>query len=156
MKKVLGVFLGLLGLMIVGAIGILVLANSPAGPASDAAKSVKAAAANAVFDATDIKGQVKSTLDKQRDNIAAATGLTASEVDSAISSLDIESWKAAPLPSTATETGSLDGSSLGIDGSITTYSDPGYITLNAYGQNITLAVPESAQEYLPYLELAQG
>ena len=51
------------------------------------------------------------------------------------------------------KTGSIDGGSLGVDGTITLYEDPGYVTVNAYGQNVTLEVPGSAQSYLSYLSL---
>ena len=103
----------------------------------------------------DSKGQVKSAIDERKDDIAAATGLTADQVDALVAELDIDSWQAATLPAGAVEAGTVDGSYAGIDGTITTYDDPGYVTISAYGQNVTLAVPESAQAYLPYLALAQ-
>ena len=40
-------------------------------------------------------------------------------------------------------------------GTVTTYDDPGYVSVEVYGQTVTLAVPESAQAYLPYLAYVQ-
>ena len=155
MKKILVILLGLLAVAIVGAIGIVALANTSGNPVSDAAKNVKAAATNAAMDAVDVKGQIKSTIDQHTDAIASATGLTVEQVNEAGANMDIDSWQAVALPDSVTKTGSIDASSFGVDGTIVTYDDPAYITLEAYGQNVTLSVPESAQAYLPYLTLAQ-
>ena len=153
MKKVLGALLALLAVVVLVGVGVVVFSNTSLGPVSDAAQGAKAAVANAAMDATDLKGQVKSAIDERKDDIAAATGLTADQVDALVAELDIDSWQAAALPAGAVESGTVDGSYAGIDG--TTYDDPGYVTISAYGQNVTLAVPESAQAYLPYLALAQ-
>ena len=42
-------------------------------------------------------------------------------------------------------------SSSQVDATITTYDDPSVVTVTAMGQDITLAVPDSAQSYLPFL-----
>lgn len=155
MKKVLGALLALLAVIVLVGVGVVALSNTSLGPVSDAAQSAKAAVANAAMDATDLKGQVKSAIDERKDDIAAATGLTADQVDALVAELDIDSWQAAALPADAVEAGTVDGSYAGIDGTITTYDDPGYISVEAYGQTVTLAVPESAQTYLPYLAYVQ-
>lgn len=155
MKRILGVFLGLIALVIVGVVGVFALSGANAGPASDLASDAKAAATNAVIDASGLKDTAKSMLEDNKASIAAATGLSESQVDQAIGELNIDEWQAAALPSSATATGTIDGSAAGIDGTVTTYDDPGYISVDAYGQTITLAVPESAQAYLPYLAYAQ-
>ena len=123
MKRVLGVFLGLIALIIVGIVGVFAFSGTGSGPASDLAND--------------------------------ATGLSESQVDQAIEQLDIDGWQAASLPSTATATGTIDGNALGINGTVTTYDDPGYVSVEVYGQTVTLAVPESAQAYLPYLAYVQ-
>lgn len=155
MKRVLGVFLGLIALIIVGIVGVFALSGTDAGPASDLANDAKAAAANAAIDAAGLKDKAKSALEDNKASIAAATGLSESQVDQAIEQLNIDEWQAASLPSSATPTGTIDGSAAGVNGTITTYDDPGYISVEAYGQTITLAVPESAQDYLPYLAYVQ-
>ena len=35
------------------------------------------------------------------------------------------------------------------------YKRQGYVSVEVYGQTVTLAVPESAQAYLPYLAYVQ-
>ena len=154
MKKVLGAFLGLIALVIVGAIGVLTLSGpdaDPANPLTSVAQDAKVAATNAAIDASGVKSKVQDAIDANRDTIAAATGMTADQVDAAVESLDIPSWQASSLPSTATPASSVNGSYAGVDGTITTYDDPGYVTIDAYGQSVTLAVPESAQDYLSLL-----
>ncbi len=156
MKKILGAFLGLIALVIVGAIGVFALsgngtANSDGNILTSAANDAKVAATNAAIDASGIKTKVKDAIDARKGDIAAATGLTTDQVDAAVGSLDIDSWQAASLPSGATATATTSGSYAGVDGTITTYDDPGYVTVEAYGQEVTLSVPESAQQYLPFL-----
>ena len=51
----------------------------------------------------------------------------------------------------ASKTGSTDISYGSTDATITTYDDPSVVTVEALGQDITLAVPDSAQSYLPFL-----
>ncbi len=155
MKKILVILLGLLAVVVIGVIGVVALANTSGNPVSDAAKNVKAAATNAAMDAVDVKGQIKSTIDQNTNAIASATGLTVEQVNEAVANMDIDSWQAVALPDNIAKTGSIDASSFGVDGTIVTYDNPAYITLEAYGQNVTLSVPESAQTYLPYLTLAQ-
>ena len=149
MKRVLGVFLGLIALIIVGIVGVFAFSGTGSGPASDLANDAKAAAANG------LKDKARSALEGSKASIAAATGLSESQVDQAIEQLDIDGWQAASLPSTATATGTIDGNALGINGTVTTYDDPGYVSVEVYGQTVTLAVPESAQAYLPYLAYVQ-
>lgn len=154
MKKVLGAFLGLIALVIVGAVGVLTLSGpnaDPANPLTSVAQDAKVAATNAAIDASGLKAKVQDAIDANRDAIAAATGMTDEQVDAAVESLDIASWQAASLPASAAPASSVDGSYVGVDGTITTYDDPGYVTVEAYGQTVTLAVPESAQGYLSLL-----
>ncbi|WP_080798521.1 hypothetical protein [Arabiibacter massiliensis] len=157
MKKIIGVLLGLVALVIVGVVGVFALSgpNAAPGPVSDAANEAKAAVTNAALDASGVKDQVKNAIDANRDSIAAATGLTDEQLDAAIADLDIDSWQAAPLPADAKAAGTVEGAYAGIEGTITTYDDPGYVTIEAYGQTVTLEVPESAQQYLPFLAYAQ-
>ena len=101
MKKVLGALLALLAVVVLVGVGVVVFSNTSLGPVSDAAQGAKAAVANAAMDATDLKGQVKSAIDERKDDIAAATGLTADQVDALVAELDIDSWQAAALPAGA-------------------------------------------------------
>ena len=101
--------------------------------------------------ANGLKSKAKAALEGNRDKIAAATGMSDAEVDAAIAALDIDSWEVTSLPDGATETGSSSISYGGTDATVTTYDDPGVVTVNAMGQDVTLAVPDSAQDYLPFL-----
>lgn len=155
MKRVLGVFLGLIALIIVGIIGVFALSGTNAGPLSDLADNAKTAATNAAIDASGVKEKAKTALEDNKAKIAAATGMSESDVDAAIQSLDIDGWQAATLPQGVTPTDTISGSASGVSGTVTTYDDPNYVTVEAYGQTVTLEVPASAQEYLPYLAYVQ-
>lgn len=72
MKRVLGVFLGLIALIIVGIVGVFAFSGTGSGPASDLANDAKAAAANAAIDATGLKDKAKSALEGSKASIAAA------------------------------------------------------------------------------------
>ena len=109
MKKVLGALLALLAVVVLVGVGVVVFSNTSLGPVSDAAQGAKAAVANAAMDATDLKGQVKNAIDERKDDIAAATGLTADQVDALVAELDIDGWQAAALPADAVETGTVTG-----------------------------------------------
>ena len=134
---------------VLAVLGNTVLAGTPV------MQAVSTGAANAMIDASGIKERVDSALREQAPAIASATGLSTEDVTYAIDQLDISSWQATALPSDATPTGSVDATYHGIDATVTTYADPSYVTVEAYGQTVTLAVPASAQPYLPYLSYVQ-
>lgn len=113
--------------------------------------SLQTGAANAILDATGIKGQADSALHQNASTIAAATGLSESQVNAAIDQLDISSWSVTTLPANAQATGSFTTSYQGTQTTVTTYSDPSYVSVNAAGQTVALSVPASAQAYVPYL-----
>lgn len=129
-----------------------VLAGSPVvsflrglgGSASDAA-------INLAVDGSGVKGRVDSALRDAAPRIAEATGFSESQVNDMIDELDIASWNVTSLPSGAVEAGSFSTSYQGVSAQVTTYSDPSYVTVSAAGQNVTLAVPSSAQDYIAYL-----
>lgn len=151
MKKLLGALVALVVLVVAVGVGIVALANAQLGPASEVAQNVQAAATNTVMDVADVKGKVKDVVEQNKDNLAAAAGMTAEEVDAAIADLGIDEWQAVPLPADAVVAGSYDGSTLGVPGTFTLYEDPSYVTLEVYGQALTLTVPESAQARLAAL-----
>lgn len=158
-SKVIKALVGLIFafIVVVGIFGILpqLGIGSPfanfENPLSGILEGGKNAATNAAIDASGLKAKAKSALEGNRDKIAAATGMSEGEVDAAIDALDIDSWEATSLPAGVTETGSSSLSYGGTNATITTYDDPTVVTVNAMGQDVTLSVPESAQDYLPYL-----
>ncbi|WP_297037325.1 hypothetical protein [uncultured Enorma sp.] len=107
--------------------------------------------ANAALDASGVKGSIDEALRSNVGSIAAATGLSNEQVETAIDELAIESWSATTLPEDASVSGTFSTSYRGASATVTTYADPSYITVEAYGQDLTLAVPESAQQYLSLL-----
>jgi hypothetical protein len=115
------------------------------------ASSAKTATVNAAIDASGVKTQINNALEENSASIAAATGLSQDQVDTAISNLDIEDWSATTLPATASAEDSYPISYQGTSATVTTYADPSYVTVNAAGQNVTLAVPASAQSSLDFL-----
>lgn len=107
--------------------------------------------ANAALDASGVKSSIDEALRSNVESIAAATGLSNDQVETAIDELAIESWSATTLPEGVSVSGIFSTSYQGASATVTTYADPSYITVEAYGQNLTLAVPESAQQYLSLL-----
>lgn len=108
-------------------------------------------ATNAALDASGIKQNVQDDLLKHSADIAQATGLSTDQVEAGISSLNIPNWKAITLPSDAVESAVYPLDFQGLEGNIILYDDPSYVTVDSMGQRITLAVPASAEEFLPYL-----
>lgn len=151
MRKLLKALFSLAALAIVAALAIAALSNTAAGPVKDAADTAKNAAANAALDASGLKSQAQSALEAQAPAIAEASGLPLSTVEAGIDALSIETWQAASLPDDAQPVRSFDAAALGGEGTVTTYADPSYLTVEAYGQSLTLQIPESAQESLGYL-----
>lgn len=162
MKKALGLFLGLIGVLIVCCLGIIFIPSGIEIPnpfeaisthTQNAVDSAKNAATNAVIDASGIKDRINETIDEYKAEIINSTGISEDVADSIIDDIAVNDWQATTLPENVCETGTIDGSAYGIEGTVTTYDDPSYITVEAYGQTVTLAIPESAQGYLPYLTL---
>lgn len=118
---------------------------------SVAGQSLENTILNGAIDASGIKGAAEDALRGNVPEIAAATGITEQEVEAAIDRLDISSWSVTDLPAGASPTGTIDTSYQGANATVTTYSDPSYITVDTLGQSVTLAVPESAQGYISYL-----
>ncbi|MVX61284.1 hypothetical protein GKZ27_07430 [Enterorhabdus mucosicola] len=159
MDKIIKALVGLIFafILLVGVFGILPqlgLGNPFANfenPLAGLFEQGKNTVANAALDASGLKSKANEALKSNRDRIAEVTGLSRSQVDDAIDALDIESWEVTSLPASASKTGSTDISYGGTDATITTYDDPSVVTVNAMGQDVTLAVPDSAQSYLPFL-----
>ncbi len=115
----------------------------------------KIALTNSAIDATGVKGRAQEALEANSERIAEATGLPLATVNEAIGALDIESWQVTSLPRGAVETGTVDVDHGGVTAKVTTYDDPSVVTVDAYGQTVTLAVPESSQAYVRYLALVE-
>ena len=158
-SKIIKAFVGLIAafILMVAVFGILpqLGVKSPfenfENPLAGLFEDGKNAATNAALDVSGLKSKAESALRGSADRIAEATGMSSSQVDAAIDALDIQSWEVTSLPAGVKATGSANVSHGGTDATVTTYDDPSVVTVNAYGQDITLAVPDSAQSYLPFL-----
>lgn len=116
----------------------------------------KIALTNSTIDATGIKARAQEALEANSERIAEATGLPLATVNEAIEALDIESWQVTALPRGVVETGTMNVDYGGITADVTTYDDPSVVTVDAYGQSVTLAVPEDSQPYVRYLALVDA
>ena len=92
----------LLGIVIV--LGVLSAAWNFALKGTPLEDMIGTGVANAALDASGIKGQIDSTLRENVSAIASATGMSESQVTSAIDQLNIESWSVTTLPSDARST----------------------------------------------------
>ena len=169
MKKILGIVV--VAVLAIGAVSMFApqllglggngspaSATSPVGSfhllaekGADAAKDAKNNALNGVIDASGVKQTIDATLRSYEGEIASYIGMDPGYIDSAIDSMAINQWEVANLPSTATPATNIPIEYAGTSASLTTYDDPGYVSLEAYGQTVTLAVPESAQESMQLL-----
>lgn len=125
---------------------------APHDLAHGARQSLAEAALNAALDVSGAKAAIDAALRSQTPRIAEETGRSQEEVARTIDSLDVPSWGIITLPAEAVEQHSVRASCQGVDAVITTYADPGYITLEAGGQRLTLSVPEGARDYIAHLE----
>lgn len=146
----------LIGLALVAAVGVGAFSLfSGSGFFDDAVDQATTSVTNAAIDASGIKETIQNALDANAESIASALGVSLQDARDMIGNLDVASWQATSLPSDAQASGGYSASFDGTSANITTYEDPSYITVEAYGQSLTLSVPESAQEYVPYLAYLQ-
>jgi membrane-associated protease RseP (regulator of RpoE activity) len=152
MTRLIKVLIGSLFVLIlaVGVFGILPQLGFT-NPLASLFEGTSTSLQNAALDASGLKEKAANALKNNREKIASATGLSTSQVDEAIRQLDIENWTITSLPDDAVSTGTVDVTYSGTNATVTTYTDPSIVTVKAYGQNVTLEVPENAQPYLPYL-----
>ena len=111
------------------------------------------------FNAKALAIEAGRTLLVEREKVVAlaeANGIPQSIVDTAVDSLAIEDWQVVSLPEDATETGSYSVDTDDMSARITTYDDPSIVTVEAYGQTLTMEVPQSARGYITLLGYLEG
>ena len=121
-------------------------------------ENLRTDAINTLIEKTGVKQRMESELYAHAEKFAEDTGIPIGLVDEAVSTLDITNWEAIALPDDAVENGSISTDFDGQHYELTTYEDPSYVTVAAFGQVITFEVPESAQtftRYGPYLSSFQ-
>ncbi len=148
-------------IVLAGAACMLVLNGDKVGSAFSTLSQLnpfsgaQTAATNALIDSSGMKDRVESELYAHADAIAARTGMPVEAVNEGIGSLAIQDWQAVEKPRDSSETGSYSVNADGTQVGVTTYADPSIVTVEAYGQEVTLAIPESAQDYLYLLPLIE-
>ena len=118
-------------------------------------ENAKNDALNTALDASGVKERIDSELRTRAGQAAELLGVPQSVADGIVDSLAVKDWQITSLPDTANETGAYAVQIEGTSAQITTYDDPSIVTVDAFGQSVTMAVPASAQAYLPYLEYLQ-
>lgn len=155
MKKVIVAFTGLIGVLIAGILLITFVPHLAPADENSPIANVKAASLNAFIDASGLKDKAMRAMHDNLGTISATTGLSEADCAQIVYGLDINSWEATVLPNAVEEAGTLSGNYAGLDGTVTFYDNPEFVTVDAYGQSVTMRIPESAQAYLPYLQLEQ-
>lgn len=140
----------IVALVIIGSVCFFTGTLSSTGKIGNPFDAAKTTALNAAIDASGVKSKVNNTLQNNVSKISQATGIPADQVQAGISNLDVNNWTAVSSPQGATATGSYDVNANGTNATITTYSDPSYIGVKVYGQDVTFKVPASAQAYENY------
>ena len=119
----------------------------------------RASAVNALLDSTGVKERLDAELRTQAERVAQQTGVPVEVLDAGIDMLDITHWEAADLPDDVAVASSFELEVEGQDVTVTAYDDPSYVTIGAFGQEVTFDVPTSAQSFTslaPYLDGLQG
>ena len=121
-------------------------------------ESARAGAINTLLEQTQLKQRLEDELYMRADRFAEDTGVPVEIVNALIETLDVTHWEATTLPQGVSQTSKIDTEVAGQQLSITSYGDPSYVTLGAYGQEVTFDVPESAETLsaaLPYVSKAE-
>ena len=148
------IIVGIAMIAIAGAAVALVLTGGCSGQAHPL-EDVKNNAVNFAIESSGIKDKVDAKLRSEAGVLAEELGIPQSVVNEMVDEIDVKNWQATTLPADAVETGSFDVDIEGTPTTVTTYEDPSIVTVNAYGQSVTMAVPESAQEYTSMLKYLQ-
>ena len=152
------IFTGLLFIAIAGGAVALVLSGgcSSALPGQlGVLDGVRSNVVNTLIDVSGVKGRIDSELRARSGALADELGVSQSVAEDLVDALAIQDWRATVLPDNvqATSTSTVDAQ--GNEISITTYDDPSFVTLGAFGLSVTMQAPESAQTYTPFLEYLQ-
>ena len=138
-------------ILVAAGLSASVLLGGCSGMTSESFDAARADAINAVIEATGLKDKLDSELRARGYEIVGEYGMPNELADQVIDSLAINDWEVTVLPQdvnqTANVTIDIEGNPVGI----TTYDDDSVVTIGAYGQEVTFAVPQSAQVYVPYI-----
>ena len=146
------IIVGICLILIAGIASAAVLSGGCSTNAGDPLEGAKVSATNTLIDLSGIKGRIDSEVRAKASEVASESGGPQAVVDNIVDSVAIEDWQATSLPPDAVETGTYDVVSDDMSAKVTTYEDPSVVTVEAYGQTITMEVPESAQSYVPFIK----
>ena len=79
---------------------------------------------NSAIDASGVKDAVSDALLAHTWDIANATGISSSQVQTCIENLDIKDWQVDDLPANAVPANTVSGSAAGVPATLTTYNAP--------------------------------
>ena len=117
--------------------------------------SAQVAATNALIDQSGVKDRVENALHAQAQEVADEYGIPIEILEAGIEDLAIQEWEAVEKPADAAETGTYTVDADGTQVEITTYDDPNYLGVKAYGLETTMGVPESALPYTALIPLLE-
>lgn len=146
---------GIVFILIAAGLSAVVMLSGCSVLSAGSLDEARAEAINTLADKSGFKTELETTLRTQGRELAQEYGMPAELADQVVDSLAIQDWKAVVLPSDAVETETFTIPVEGTPVEITTYEDVSIVTIGAYGQNVTLSVPESAQYYIPYATYLQ-
>jgi len=152
------IFTGLLFIAIAAGAVALVLSGGCSSPLSGHAglfDGFQNGVVNTLIDVSGVKGRIDSELRSRSGALADEMGVSQSVAEDIVDALAIQDWHATALPESVQETSTSTVDANGNKISITTYDDPGFVTVGAFGMSITMQAPESAQTYTPFLEYLQ-
>ena len=142
---------GIVMILVAAGLSAVVLLGGCSKATSASLEGTRVDAINAVIEKTGIKSQLDAEARVQARALASEYGMPEDLADQVIDSLAIEDWEVTTLPRGVAETSNFTMDVEGQPVGITTYDDTSVVTIAAYGQEITFAVPESAQDYMPYV-----
>lgn len=151
MKKIVGIFVGALLVIILGIIGLTMWNNKTDNDSPSLLDKTQASITDMAINASGLKNTLENYLRDNAGSLSSSLGMSTSEYNQVVDSLAIQDWQAVALPNNVSEADTFSGSYGGVSGVITTYDDPNYVTIEAQGQKVTMEVPPSAQSYLSYL-----
>lgn len=140
-------------LKVVGAIlivGILIwgLSCTRWGAVSDFARDVRHSVVEFFDPSQKVKDLAQKFLEGESEKIAQELGIEESEVDTILRKLDIDGLERIDLPDNALEKKTFTKTIMDVEVTITTYRDPGYVTISYEDETATVAIPEDAQKLI--------
>lgn len=149
------VIVGISMILVAAALVAVVVCGGCSAMSSASFESIRVDALNTVIEATGLKTRIDSDLRERGYELVEKYGLPDALADQLVDSLAIGDWEVTSKPQDVAETSrfTLDVENNPLE--ITTYDDNSVVSVGAYGQEVTFAVPEPAQVYMPYVQYLQ-